>query len=65
MSRSLLALAIVAPLLAQAAVPLYGQCGGLNYTGETTCVSGAVCVYSNEWYSQCEWCKRIVCFQLY
>ncbi|KAG8894601.1 hypothetical protein FRC00_008668 [Tulasnella sp. 408] len=39
--------------LGLAAVPLYGQCGGLNYTGETTCVAGATCVYQNDWYSQC------------
>ncbi|PVF92677.1 hypothetical protein CPB86DRAFT_165586 [Serendipita vermifera] len=37
----------------KADVPLYGQCGGLTYTGETTCVSGAVCQYQNDWYSQC------------
>ncbi|KIO30766.1 hypothetical protein M407DRAFT_20289 [Tulasnella calospora MUT 4182] len=36
-----------------AAVPLYGQCGGLNYTGDTTCVAGATCVYQNDWYWQC------------
>ncbi|KAG9046154.1 hypothetical protein FS837_004949 [Tulasnella sp. UAMH 9824] len=28
-----------------AAVPMWGQCGGLNYTGETTCVA--------DWYWQC------------
>ncbi|KAG8682605.1 hypothetical protein FRC09_016657, partial [Ceratobasidium sp. 395] len=39
--------------LVSAAVPLYGQCGGIGYTGETTCVAGAVCVYSNDYYSQC------------
>ncbi|KAF8161065.1 CEL4a mannanase [Crassisporium funariophilum] len=36
-----------------AAVPLYGQCGGINHTGETTCVSGAYCSILNEWYHQC------------
>ncbi|PPQ65193.1 hypothetical protein CVT24_011377 [Panaeolus cyanescens] len=36
-----------------AAVPLYGQCGGIGYSGETTCVSGATCITQNEWYSQC------------
>ncbi|KAG8833418.1 hypothetical protein FRC18_003666 [Serendipita sp. 400] len=39
--------------LAQAAVAAWGQCGGLYYTGETTCVAGYTCVYSNDWYSQC------------
>ncbi|KIO30769.1 glycoside hydrolase family 5 protein [Tulasnella calospora MUT 4182] len=36
-----------------AAVPMWGQCGGLSYTGETTCVAGATCVYQNDWYWQC------------
>ncbi|KAG9011517.1 hypothetical protein FRB90_007175 [Tulasnella sp. 427] len=31
--------------LCLAAVALYGQCGGLNYSGDTTCVS--------DWYWQC------------
>ncbi|KAG8953052.1 hypothetical protein FRC04_002999 [Tulasnella sp. 424] len=34
-------------------VAAYGQCGGLTYTGPTTCVSGYTCVYSNDYYSQC------------
>jgi len=33
-------------------VALYGQCGGSEYTGSTSCASGT-CTYSNEWYSQC------------
>ncbi|KAJ5169934.1 Glycoside hydrolase superfamily [Penicillium coprophilum] len=33
-------------------VPLYGQCGGKNWTGSTTCASGT-CKVANEWYSQC------------
>ncbi|KAF5323251.1 hypothetical protein D9619_013508 [Psilocybe cf. subviscida] len=36
-----------------AAVPIWGQCGGQNYSGETVCASGSTCVYSNPWYSQC------------
>ncbi|KAF8901873.1 hypothetical protein CPB84DRAFT_1846586 [Gymnopilus junonius] len=32
---------------------LWGQCGGINWTGATTCVSGSSCVYSNPYYSQC------------
>ncbi|KAI0156361.1 glycosyl hydrolase family 61-domain-containing protein [Xylariaceae sp. FL1272] len=31
---------------------LYGQCGGLGWTGPTTCASGT-CTYANEYYSQC------------
>ncbi|TFK44673.1 mannanase [Crucibulum laeve] len=38
---------------AYAAVPLYGQCGGINYSGDTTCVSGASCTVLNDWYFQC------------
>ncbi|CAG7847796.1 Xyloglucanase {ECO:0000303/PubMed:15541296} Short=XG {ECO:0000303/PubMed:15541296}; AltName: Full=Cel74a {ECO:0000312/EMBL:AAP57752.1}; Flags: Precursor [Serendipita indica DSM 11827] len=35
------------------AVAEWGQCGGLNYSGSTTCDAGLTCVYSNDWYSQC------------
>ncbi|KAI1298250.1 glycoside hydrolase superfamily [Xylaria venustula] len=38
---------------ASADVPLYGQCGGTGYTGDTTCVAGATCQYQNDYYSQC------------
>ncbi|QRV81254.1 Cellulase (glycosyl hydrolase family 5 protein) [Ceratobasidium sp. AG-Ba] len=31
----------------------WAQCGGQNWTGGTTCVSGYVCTYSNPYYSQC------------
>ncbi|KDQ27452.1 glycoside hydrolase family 7 protein [Pleurotus ostreatus PC15] len=34
-------------------VPKWGQCGGINYSGPTTCVAGSTCTYSNAWYSQC------------
>ncbi|KAH9141954.1 hypothetical protein AeRB84_006134, partial [Aphanomyces euteiches] len=34
-------------------VPAYGQCGGANYKGPTTCVSGYKCNAYSEWYSQC------------
>ncbi|KAJ3515731.1 hypothetical protein NLJ89_g1575 [Agrocybe chaxingu] len=50
---ALLSAASLIPAFVQAAVPLYGQCGGQGWTGETTCVSGAACVFSNQWYSQC------------
>jgi mannan endo-1,4-beta-mannosidase len=49
---SLVSLAIaISPSLA--ASPVWGQCGGQNWTGDTTCVSGSTCVYSNPYYSQC------------
>ncbi|KAF8159938.1 CEL4b mannanase [Crassisporium funariophilum] len=38
---------------ALAAVPVYGQCGGVDYTGDTACVSGTSCNFLNNWYSQC------------
>ena len=31
----------------------WGQCGGLNWIGPTTCASGYTCTYSNDYYSQC------------
>ncbi|KAK4550439.1 hypothetical protein LTR36_000017 [Oleoguttula mirabilis] len=31
----------------------YGQCGGIGWTGATTCVSGYTCTVSNSYYSQC------------
>ncbi|KIM21207.1 glycoside hydrolase family 10 protein [Serendipita vermifera MAFF 305830] len=37
----------------QAAVPLWGQCGGVVYTGDVTCTSGAICQKWNDWFSQC------------
>lgn len=36
-----------------AAVQPYGQCGGVNHQGETTCVDGWTCTKTNDWYSQC------------
>ncbi|KAL0067438.1 hypothetical protein AAF712_005425 [Marasmius tenuissimus] len=31
----------------------WGQCGGLGWTGPTTCASGSTCTVSNPYYSQC------------
>ena len=45
--------ALPAAVFAQSQAPLWGQCGGQGWTGPTTCVSGAVCQVSNQWYSQC------------
>lgn len=33
--------------------PLYGQCGGINWSGLTTCCSGSACQYLNPYYYQC------------
>ncbi|KAK6531838.1 hypothetical protein TWF694_003003 [Orbilia ellipsospora] len=46
------ALAALLPL-ALAQSPVYGQCGGIGWTGPTTCVSGSVCTYGNDYYYQC------------
>ncbi|KAJ7119300.1 lipolytic enzyme [Mycena crocata] len=39
--------------LAVAQSPIWGQCGGMGWTGPTTCVAGTVCTFSNSFYSQC------------
>ncbi|KFY78567.1 hypothetical protein V499_02311 [Pseudogymnoascus sp. VKM F-103] len=31
----------------------YGQCGGIGWTGPTTCASGSTCKASGDYYSQC------------
>ncbi|OCH86101.1 putative acetylxylan esterase A [Obba rivulosa] len=31
----------------------WGQCGGIGWTGATTCVAGTVCTELNSYYSQC------------
>ncbi|KAF8609380.1 beta-glucosidase [Ceratobasidium sp. AG-I] len=33
--------------------PLYAQCGGIGWSGGTTCVSGATCTKLNDYYYQC------------
>ncbi|THV53787.1 hypothetical protein BGAL_0042g00340 [Botrytis galanthina] len=35
------------------AIALYMQCGGKNWTGTGTCVSGSTCKVQNDYYSQC------------
>lgn len=34
-------------------VAIYGQCGGLGWTGCTVCASGSTCKFGNDYYSQC------------
>ncbi|KAL2017731.1 hypothetical protein VTK56DRAFT_1701 [Thermocarpiscus australiensis] len=49
--------AVLACVFAAGAVAQSGpwqQCGGLNFQGSTSCVSGYHCVYVNDWYSQCQ-----------
>ncbi|CAF0944901.1 unnamed protein product [Brachionus calyciflorus] len=39
--------------LARAQQKLYSQCGGIGWTGPTTCADGLTCQYQNPYYSQC------------
>ncbi|KDQ61110.1 glycoside hydrolase family 6 protein [Jaapia argillacea MUCL 33604] len=50
---ALLALASVVPSLVNAQASLYGQCGGIGWTGATTCVAGSTCQELNSYYYQC------------
>ncbi|TFY81949.1 hypothetical protein EWM64_g2067 [Hericium alpestre] len=38
---------------AAAQSPVWGQCGGIGWTGPTTCAAGSTCTVSNPYYSQC------------
>jgi hypothetical protein len=35
------------------AIAKWGQCGGMNWTGSTTCASGSTCTKQNDYYYQC------------
>ncbi|KAF3903048.1 Endoglucanase-5 [Arthrobotrys entomopaga] len=50
-SKSVVAAALIGAVSAQQT--LYGQCGGVGWTGPTSCGSGASCNYLNDYYSQC------------
>ncbi|KAJ7588868.1 putative alpha-L-arabinofuranosidase precursor [Mycena floridula] len=51
MIKSLVIIAVTVSAVL-AGQPLYGQCGGIGWTGGTTCDQG-VCTVSNAYYSQC------------
>ncbi|KAH8678497.1 putative endoglucanase [Xylariales sp. PMI_506] len=38
---------------ATAQIGAYQQCGGITYTGSTTCISGYYCEYLNDYFSYC------------
>lgn len=38
---------------AQGCSALYGQCGGIGWTGSTCCATGSSCQYVNDYYYQC------------
>ncbi|KAL0067439.1 hypothetical protein AAF712_005426 [Marasmius tenuissimus] len=46
-------LLILAGTVSAQTAPQYGQCGGIGWTGATTCPSGWTCTVSNPYYSQC------------
>ncbi|KAL5465114.1 hypothetical protein PMIN06_000853 [Paraphaeosphaeria minitans] len=45
--------AAVAAAAADAPGAAYSRCGGIGWTGATSCVSGYHCQVQNEWYYQC------------
>ncbi|KAH8093705.1 glycoside hydrolase superfamily [Cristinia sonorae] len=47
---TLFALALSTPVLS---VSVWGQCGGIGFTGSTVCDTGSVCSKQNDYYSQC------------
>ncbi|KAK7467504.1 hypothetical protein VKT23_004558 [Stygiomarasmius scandens] len=51
-SVGLLALSSLLPF-ALAQSPQWGQCGGIGWSGATSCVSGSACTVVNPYYSQC------------
>ncbi|KAF9484885.1 hypothetical protein BDN70DRAFT_927913 [Pholiota conissans] len=53
MSKLLAFVALAIATQQAAAVAVWGQCGGVNYTGSKTCDAGTTCVYINDFYSQC------------
>lgn len=38
---------------ASGSVKIYGQCGGQNYSGPTSCEAGLICKEWNPYYHQC------------
>ncbi|TID14415.1 Cellulose-binding protein [Venturia nashicola] len=42
-----------APQTSLSTAALYGQCGGRNWNGATSCAPGSSCKALNEWYHQC------------
>nr|BAG48183.1 cellobiohydrolase II [Irpex lacteus] len=49
----LAALAAILPAYVAGQAQTWAQCGGIGFTGPTTCVAGSVCTKQNDYYSQC------------
>lgn len=43
-----------APIATGKTVPEWGQCGGIGYTGSTTCASSLSCACNSQWWCQCQ-----------
>lgn len=43
-----------APIATGRTVPEWGQCGGIGYTGSTTCASSLDCACNSQWWCQCQ-----------
>ena len=52
------ALALVSGAFAQTTAPEYGQCGGIGWTGATTCPAGWTCSAEGDYYSQVCLCNH-------
>ncbi|KAJ3489002.1 hypothetical protein NLI96_g2458 [Meripilus lineatus] len=52
-AAALTALVALLPAFASAQSQVWGQCGGIGWSGATTCVSGSTCTKLNDYYSQC------------
>ncbi|KAK6355572.1 hypothetical protein TWF696_004672 [Orbilia brochopaga] len=51
--KSYIALALAAPVLVSAQQSMWGQCGGIGWTGPTNCNPPAACSTLNPYYAQC------------
>ncbi|TBU55617.1 hypothetical protein BD310DRAFT_933193 [Dichomitus squalens] len=47
------AFALLQVALSQEHSPVWGQCGGIEWSGATSCVAGSTCTVVNPYYSQC------------
>ncbi len=53
MPSALVSLALLAGSAFAQQQNLWGQCGGIGYSGPTNCVAGSCCSTQNPWYAQC------------
>ncbi|KAF3189904.1 hypothetical protein TWF788_009891 [Orbilia oligospora] len=51
--KTYVALALAAPVLVSAQQGMWGQCGGIGWTGPTNCAAPAACSTLNPYYAQC------------